>query len=372
MKTRWGASRTCFASIVLLTLLLLVGSMPAVAQDQQDSPQRTRSVEALAAENVELVSQTGGAIKAVAVQGSYAYIGVGPHLVILNVSNPAQPTAVGRTGVLPDIVEGIAVSGNYAYIAGGYSGLHIFDISNPSSPTEVGVFDTPNYALGVAVAGNYAYVADGYKGLRIINVTNPAAPTEVGAYDTPAYAQQVAVAGNYAYIAEAQAWDGSQWVKSSLRIINVANPAAPTQAGFFDSFVGDAKGVAAAGSYAYVTDYLWGLRVINVTNPAAPTQAGYYLMGGYYPYGVAVVGNYAYVPAETSMAGWSNGLQIINISNPAAPTGAGFGNTPSGDPMNIAIAGNYAYVAGVRELSIRTLPINITNPWDKLEQTELL
>ena len=37
----------------------------------------------------------------------------------------------------------------------------------------------------MAVAGSYAYVADWDGGLRIINVANPAAPVEVGAYDTP-------------------------------------------------------------------------------------------------------------------------------------------------------------------------------------------
>jgi len=53
----------------------------------------------------------------------------------------------------------------------------------------------------VAVAGNYAYVADGY-GLRIINVSNPASPTEIGYYDTPGSAYDVAVSGNYAYVAD--------------------------------------------------------------------------------------------------------------------------------------------------------------------------
>ena len=36
--------------------------------------------------------------------------------------------------------------------------------------------------MGVAVAGNYAYVADGYNGLVILDVSNPAAPTFIGSY----------------------------------------------------------------------------------------------------------------------------------------------------------------------------------------------
>ena len=52
---------------------------------------------------------------------------------------------------------------------------------------------------------------------------------------------------------------------SGLRIINIANPAAPVQAGFYDT-PGDAWSVAAAGSYAYVADGFSGLRIVNVAH----------------------------------------------------------------------------------------------------------
>ena len=35
------------------------------------------------------------------------------------------------------------------------------NITNPSSPVEAGFYDTPGSAYGVAVSGNYAYVAEG-------------------------------------------------------------------------------------------------------------------------------------------------------------------------------------------------------------------
>ncbi len=58
---------------------------------------------ALLGQNVELVGQIGGRVQAVAVQGGYAYIGVGPRLVVVDVSNPAAPRKVGETGVLPGV-----------------------------------------------------------------------------------------------------------------------------------------------------------------------------------------------------------------------------------------------------------------------------
>ncbi len=89
---------------------------------------------------VEYVGHIGGVTYDVDVVGNYAYIGEGPRLTILNISNPQTPTVVGKTEPLPDIVHGIAVDGNYAYIANYGSGLHVIDINTPSSPTEVGFF----------------------------------------------------------------------------------------------------------------------------------------------------------------------------------------------------------------------------------------
>ena len=109
--------------------------------------------------------QIGGLSYAVAISGTLAYAGVGPRLVILEISDPTQPAFLGQTGVLPGVVRGVAAAGDYAYVAAGSAGLRIIQVHDPSSPREVGFYSEPGYAqsvaVGVAVAGNYAYVADG-------------------------------------------------------------------------------------------------------------------------------------------------------------------------------------------------------------------
>ncbi|MFN5892129.1 MAG: hypothetical protein ACK45Z_05770, partial [Dolichospermum sp.] len=65
------------------------------------------------------------------------------------------------------------VLGNYAYVADIDSGLQIIDISNPTTPTLKGNYDTSGSAWGVQVLGNYAYVADIDSGLQIIDISNP-------------------------------------------------------------------------------------------------------------------------------------------------------------------------------------------------------
>ena len=190
-----------------------------------------------------------------AVQGRYAYVGVGPRLLVVDVGDPTRPVAVGRTGVLPGVVRGVAVSGAYAYVANWAGGLRVIDVSNPSSPREVGAYDTPGDALGVAVSGAYAYVAAG--SLRVVDVSNPASPREVGAYDTPRWAYGVAVSGPYAYVAA-----------GSLRVVDVSNPASPREVGYYDT-PGFARGVAVSGAYAYVADEDGGLVILRFLGAGA-------------------------------------------------------------------------------------------------------
>ena len=64
----------------------------------------------------------------------------------------------------------VCVRRDYAYVADGDRGLHIIDVSSPSSPREVGAFDTAGYALGVFVQGRHAYVADHSTGLLVFQL----------------------------------------------------------------------------------------------------------------------------------------------------------------------------------------------------------
>jgi hypothetical protein len=56
----------------------------------------------------QMVGQIGGPTSAVAVQGDYAYVGVGLRLIVLDVSDPAAPVEVGSTTPFPYFVEDIS------------------------------------------------------------------------------------------------------------------------------------------------------------------------------------------------------------------------------------------------------------------------
>ena len=142
---------------------------------------------------MRLIGQLGGAVNALAVQGDTAYAGVGPRLLVFDVSNPQQPALLGQTPPFADIVQDVAAAGARVYVATGASGLRIVDVSTPTRPVEVGAFATAGFASGVAAFGHYAAVADRQDGLLIVDVSNPASPTLIGSLATPGLALDIAV-----------------------------------------------------------------------------------------------------------------------------------------------------------------------------------
>ena len=234
-------------------------------------------------------------------------------LVFIQITGVAGALSLAEIGHgnTAGIAMGVAVSGNYAYVADYDNGLVIVDIRNPAAPTLVGSYDAAGYASGVAVAGSYAYVATIDYGLVIVDIRNPAAPVLAGSYNTMGSAVGVAVSGSYAYVANGA---------GGILVIDIRNPAAPTLAGSYNT-MGSARDVAVSGSYTYVADGADGLLVVDISNPAAPALAGSYDTAGE-AVGVAVSGSYVYV------ADFLNGLVILgedtsgSISVTSSPSGA--------------------------------------------------
>lgn len=206
----------------------------------------------------------------------------------------------------------------------------------------IGQFRVPSSAIDVQ--GNYAYVVgDSHvegatsTGLRIIDIVNPAAPSQVGFFDTPRSAVDVDVVGSYAYIT-----DGV-----GLRIIDVSSPAAPTEVGFVDT-TSFANSLVVIGHNAYIAGE--SFLTVDVAYPTAPVEISTYKTPGS-AQDLAVIGPYAYV------ADLNGGLRILNIQNPRAPAETGYYNTPDWAD-HVAVAGSNSYVLSPSELRI----INVTNP----------
>ena len=113
------------------------------------------------------------------------------------------------------------------------------EIINTQTPQESSVYyeDTTGYAGGVYVSGDYAYVADGFSGLAVINISNPINPGTPVYEDTTGYARDVYVSGDYAYVAD---------YMSGLAVIEISDPTNPGTPVYEDTN-GSARGVYVSG-----------------------------------------------------------------------------------------------------------------------------
>ena len=265
------------------------------------------------------------------VAGNFAYFGGQP----VDVIDPTfvQPTAT-TYGSRP---SGVFVSGDWVYVAAGASGLQIYD---SALPVRRGHYCPLRDARGIAISDGKAYVACGDAGgLRIINTTNPAAPTPVGVAFTSGETRDVAVSNNIAYVADGEGSLPGGLERPELRIIDVANPAAPIHRSVFFGYSGNyAYDVAVSGAFAYLA-CVWypstavGLEVINVSNPDRPIPHHWDSLLG--PKALFVSDNMAY------LACGNRGLWLVDVSDPGSPTFRSYSPLQADD---VFVSGDLAYV----------------------------
>jgi len=265
----------------------------------------------------------------VAVWGDYAYIADDDmDLFIVDASDKTNPQKVSGYRIMGSIQD-VAALGNCVYIVNG-SSMIIVNVTDKSNPQRLGDYETVGNAVGVAVKGNYAYVAEGGNGLVVVDITNKSDPQKVGHCDTDGDARGVVVEGDYAYIA-----DGG----NGLVIVDISDRTDPQKVGGYDTTFWT-QDVAIAGNYAYVVDERDGLVVVAISDPKNPTKVGHNNnVGGYRAEGVAVKGDYAFVVSGEA------GLFVVDISNPSKPTNVGHPPIHYGRLHRISIVENYAYIA---------------------------
>lgn len=283
--------------------------------------------------------------------GNYLYIGdpepdgTPATLKIVNVSDPTTPLLVGSMNIDQN-PGGMTVVGDYAYIVGKViksgsmfgpdEGLLIITIRNPAAPAEIGRLQITSSiynscARRVVVAGNYSYSTTD-DGLIITNVANPIAPVVVGKMSTENNINcplDIAISGKYVYLL-----DTNDGIKSSIKIINITDPAKPVLAGNLNTN-GYAKGIAISGNYAYIADDTEGLTIIDISKPATPTLVS--SLKTYRAMSVAVSGNYAYLADNLG------GLKIIDISDVTKPVLTA-SLSMNGSTAKIKMSGDYAYI----------------------------
>ncbi len=387
MKTQSTLFRISLTLLFTLTLIALLLGTPAPSRAQVHArpAARVASEEPPAGENIEFVGHLGGKISSVFVQDNYAYVGVGPELIIMDISDLSNPVIIGRCYLpmkyhihyndifvannyayvlsgdkmlIVDVSDpaspikvgmhnaltvhsdrSVYVSGDYAYIIYyAWRSMQIIDVSDPTNPEEVALYDIWR-THDVSFSGDYLYLASSYGGLRAIDISDPTNPTMAWVFEPSSHVMSVQVNGNYAYIIVTRS-HRDHW----LRVIDISDPANPVELGTYDIRYSFYPKVYIYGDYAYIVLPSGGgaidldmLQIIDVSDPANLVEVGKYDAHGHIHY---VSGNQIYI------TNWQNSLQVLDISDPINPAEMNIYSTPGFSIIrDMYIAGDYAYIA---------------------------
>lgn len=143
--------------------------------------------------------------KSVIVIDTIAYLTTGSGLHIIDYSNAATPQLISIYGDSP--YASLAISDSIAYLAT-HKKFEVVDISDPALPIQLGILEPPTYPYlgtprGIALSGNYAYLATRYTSLQAIDISNPLNPFLAETYRTPSEgSHDICIRDNLIYLAD--------------------------------------------------------------------------------------------------------------------------------------------------------------------------
>lgn len=237
---------------------------------------------------------------------------------IVDVSDPADPTLLGA-----HTVEGgagvhtiVAFDEAHVIVSGTGRGIVIYDVTEPTNPTEIGSFQATDETVGTLspedpehahsgyvhdtrVRGEYAFLAHWDHGLYVLDLSDPSAPSVAAAFDYedesadvplrnahhafPHPERDICLVGEevgygepgYKHIVEFDVETGETELLSSFQFPQHATQPTGNQGfrwtgHFSDWGVGDQQDVLFSG------DYKAGVQTFDLSDPAAPERIDQY------------------------------------------------------------------------------------------------
>ncbi|MGC9778362.1 MAG: hypothetical protein HZR80_03890 [Candidatus Heimdallarchaeota archaeon] len=242
---------------------------------------------------------------------------------------------------------------NRAYLAAGYEGIIIFDISEITSPKIIGQFTDGNFIVSAYAVDDLVYLAAKTSGLIVVNFSNPSNPVKVSQYDYPNVVVEirtVVVRNNLAYCGlsigfgasgllvldcnnlfnitivyenlddyrhaptDIHIW-GNQLFMVFLYGIYVYDITDPKSIYEIDSIKGytQIESISLVGNIMYTCSNFYGFLIYDISNISDPILLGRY-QEGIRPYDVTVEDDIAYIACRTY------GLILLDVSDNMTPT----------------------------------------------------
>lgn len=166
-------------------------------------------------------AQLGGPVRAAFAADGAVWYGRGPRVALGVVGAGGGPAWLSASpgassGVLPGLVEDLAVRGPRAFVAAQRGGLLVLDLAAPAGPRQTARLELEGLAASVRLDGDRAYVTAGWGGLHVVDVAQPDAPRAVG--HVSGIVSDAAVTGTWAFV-----------VSRNLTMVDLTDPTRPVQ-----------------------------------------------------------------------------------------------------------------------------------------------
>lgn len=358
---RWLLAGLLLAALAIVPAVALAGRQASPASDDVGL--------------FTLLGHLGGETRGLRLVDGRVYMGMGPELLVFDMSAPAETRVAGRL-MLPGLIEGIDAAGDLVIVAAGSAGVRIISADDPVAPAEVGRYAPAGIdALDVLLLGDgRALVAAGDAGVILLSLDEPGAPTALDAVDTPGHAQGLDAAGDMVFVADGAAGGlrvfstvggiltpaGSRDTPGQAEsvliqtdqagtpqlayvadgtngLVAIDVTGAPLIRGAVDT-PGYAHDVARAGHYLYVADGAAGIRVIVAADASHPVEVNQIDARGS---AVSIDANDAFACAGAS------GLRVYSLTDGSHPVTVATRNLP-GFAQGVVVADGLAYVADER------------------------
>jgi len=319
-----------------------------------------------------------GPCNAVDAKGNFAYLGNGPTLHILDISEPASPLIVGEY-LTDGYIYDIEVRDNVAFVCTGGE-VYFIDISNPAVPELISFIEISGVAISFAVDDSFVYVTTFSGYMKVIDISDLSNPFLRGIIPTLAelatcvetregyvyigspklpYMQIVDAtnpdslnesyfdsegSGRSSFIKDTLLFIGSSWYTTYLKIYDISNPAEPIFIGHVeinDSVIIDGITISEDGLTAYLlclssfTKGIYSLDISDLNQPvildkfSKDTQVS--------SRGISITQN-------TLVASYFSGLCILDSSNPISLEFKSFFPT-GGFAQKIQVKDSLAFIA---------------------------
>jgi len=251
---------------------------------------------------------------------------------------------------------GLFVQGDYLYSANYWpNSFFTIDIKNPESPQIVGRLNNTDYVNGLVVSGKYAFMSSANGGVKVVNIANPTSPTLINTISTLGLIPTTPVIqGRYLYVLAS----GGASV-SKLLVVDIADPSAPVNLSSVTVGVDSSHGLgntflSVIGKYAYaINQNDNSVSIIDISDPLSLSIVSTIAVGTT-PNSLVVSGRYMYVANKGS-----NNISVVDISNPAIPAVVST-HTVGSQPSTINISGKYLYVGNLADKTLSV--IDVSNP----------